>query len=184
MVTYFIQLLSLGTIFINIATIVIIFALLFYVIKKGHISGLPKTILKFSNRLAIPISFLIALTSMSMSLFFSEIARFQPCLLCWYQRIAMYPLVFLFGVSLLKKESKHILYYAMPLVLIGGVIAGIHTFEQLSANPILPCSSIGLSESCTRFFFRTYGYITIPTMSFSAFLFIASLLLVKIKTKV
>lgn len=184
MVNQIIQILSLGTILINIATVIIIFSLLIYFIKKGKISGLPKTILTLSRQWAIPIGFLIALLSMSMSLFFSEIAGFSPCLLCWYQRIAMYPLVFLFGISLLRKESKHIVYYAMPLIVIGGIIAGIHTFEQLSANPILPCSSIGLSESCTRFFFRTFNYITIPTMSFSAFLFLASLLLVKIKTKV
>lgn len=173
------QFLSILTVFANISTLLLLFTLLFFFLKKKKVTGLPKKILDISAKWAIPASFIVALVSMTGSLFFSEIAGYEPCVLCWYQRIAMYPLAFLFAVSLIKKESKYIIGYVMPLVLIGLAIAGLHSFEQIMKDPLLPCSAIGYAVSCTKFFFRTFGYITIPMMSLSAFAFILSLLLVK-----
>ncbi|OGK15425.1 hypothetical protein A2690_05075 [Candidatus Roizmanbacteria bacterium RIFCSPHIGHO2_01_FULL_39_12b] len=142
-------------------------------------SGLPKKILDLASKWAIPASFLIALVATSGSLYFSEVAKFEPCVLCWYQRIFMYPLVLLFCVSLLRKEYKQIIYYALPLVVVGMAISGFHYAQQLSPDSFLPCKSIGYSVSCTKYFFKTFGYVTIPTMSLSAFSLIFSFLLAK-----
>lgn len=173
------QFLSILTVLANISTGILLFTLFFYFLKKKKVSGLPKKILDMGNKWAIPVSCLVALVSMTGSLFFSEVAGYEPCVLCWYQRIAMYPLTALFVVALIKKESKYIFYYVMPLVIIGLAIAGIHTAEQNTPDPFLPCSAIGYAVSCTKFFFRTFGYITIPVMSLSAFSFIFTLLLAK-----
>ncbi|WP_082321816.1 disulfide bond formation protein B [Variovorax paradoxus] len=37
-------------------------------------------------------AFLVAFASTLGSLFFSEVMKLEPCVLCWYQRIAMFPL--------------------------------------------------------------------------------------------
>ena len=171
--------LSILTVFANVSTLVLLFTLLFAKLRGNKISGLPNKILNLASNWAIPVSFIIALVSTLGSLFFSEVAGYSPCVLCWYQRIFMYPLVLLFGVALLRKEKKYILDYAIPPVVLGVLLAGLHSLEQITVDPFLPCSTIGYAVSCTKFFFRTFGYITIPLMSLSAFAFILLLLLAK-----
>ncbi len=171
--------LSVLTVFANIATILLLFTLLFSRFRGKKLSGLPKKILDIASKWAIQVSLIISVVSTLGSLFFSEVAKYDPCVLCWYQRILMYPLVLLFGLSLLKKEVKHVLDYALAPVVIGVAIAGLHSLEQLTKDPFLPCSAIGYAVSCTKFFFRTFGYITIPMMSLSAFAFILVLLIAK-----
>ena len=65
---------------------------------------------------------LIALTATLGSLFFSEIMRFPPCVLCWYQRIAMYPLVLIFLVGAFQ-PAKATFTFAAPLSILGWVVA-------------------------------------------------------------
>lgn len=129
---------------------------------------------------AILFAFIVALIAMTGSLFFSDVAGYTPCTLCWYQRILMYPQVFLLGLALKRKESS-IIPYSVLLSAIGAVIAGYHYLLQLGVAPGLPCSAVGYSASCSQRFILTFGHITIPLMAFVAFALILSVFWAKKK---
>lgn len=134
-----------------------------------------KSLPNFLKRNFLLIAFIVALGAMAGSLTYSEIIGYEPCKLCWFQRIFMYPQVILLGVALFKKDYK-IISYSIALSIIGAIIAGYHYLLQLGVAPSLPCSAIGYSVSCSQRFVMQYGYITIPMMAFSAFILITLLL--------
>ena len=125
---------------------------------------------------ALLFSFIVALTATAGSLIFSEILKLEPCKLCWFQRIFMYPQVVLLGLALFKKD-KNIASYSIALSIIGAIIAVYHYFLQISVVSKSFCSAIGYSASCTDTFAPIFGYITIPMMSLTAFLMIISFLM-------
>jgi disulfide bond formation protein DsbB len=140
-------------------------------------------IIGFLGRRAILFSFFVALTATAGSLFYSEIAGFDPCKLCWFQRIFMYPQMILLGIALSKKNEAFAVLNGLTLSLIGALIAGYHYLLQIGFAPSLPCSAVGYSVSCAQRFVMTFGYITIPMMAFTAFLLIAVLMFLNKKSK-
>lgn len=120
-------------------------------------------------------AWLVALIAILGSLFFSEVMEFPPCALCWYQRIAMYPLVFLLGISSFRKEYKEIVPYALSLAITGWVIALYH---NLLHYEIVPETMASCREgvSCSTVYIEWMGFITIPILSFMAFTLIIGLL--------
>lgn len=119
-------------------------------------------------------AFLVALIATLGSLYLSEIARFVPCELCWFQRIAMYPLVVVLGVGLLRGEAG-VWRYALPLPVIGVVISVYHTVIQW--QPSLEVTECSTGVPCTGRYLQVFGFISIPTMAGAAFLLITALLL-------
>lgn len=119
-------------------------------------------------------SFLISLIATLGSLFFSEIMNFVPCSLCWYQRIFMYPLVFIFLINLLYPD-RSVFKYSFPLVIIGLIISIYHNLLILKIIPenLSPCVS---GVPCSVDYLNYFGFITIPLLSFMAFLIIFILL--------
>jgi len=105
------------------------------------------------------------------SLFLSEIMNFPPCKLCWYQRIAMYPLTILIAVGIIRKERK-LYWYVLPFSVIG---LGIAFYHNLLNYHLLPdsVSSCTAGVSCATDYFNLLGFITIPFLSFVAFLVIS-----------
>jgi disulfide bond formation protein DsbB len=101
------------------------------------------------------------------SLFFSEILKYPPCVLCWYQRIAIYPMVVLFAVAIHRK-SRDVFYYAMPLLIIGLLISIYHNLLYYGIIPdtLSPCS---LGVSCTTEFIEYFGFVTIPFLALCSF---------------
>lgn len=130
----------------------------------------------FSNN-AIAISFVVALVAMSGSLFYSEIAGYDPCKLCWFQRIFMYPQVFLLGLALWRREKEGIIDYSIMLSAIGALIAGYHYLLQINITSTAPCSVVGYSANCSQRFIMDFGYITIPMIALTAFLLILVLMI-------
>lgn len=129
---------------------------------------------RFFEERGLVLIFIISLAATLSSLFFSEIALFAPCKLCWFQRVFMYPLPILTGLALWRKD-KGIIPYVLPLSIIGGVFALYHYTEQVRAalrpvDPLSPCDLTGVSCAATPFFY--FGYITIPMMSLTAFILI------------
>jgi disulfide bond formation protein DsbB len=118
--------------------------------------------------------FVTSLLATLGSLFFSDIAGWNPCKDCWLQRIVMYPQVVLLLVALFRKD-KGIAPYILALSLIGLVLSGEHYYEQVQAalqppsDPLVPCDTTGVSCAATQIHF-TFGFITIPVMAFSVFL--------------
>ena|SRR5258708_1966806 len=125
------------------------------------------------------IAWIQSLVAMSGSLYFSEIRKFPPCVLCWYQRILMYPLTFIIAVGIIKKD-KDLPYYVLPLSLIGTVIAFYHNllYFHIISESLAPCVA---GVSCTTKFIALFGFVTIPFLSLCAFLVIDICMLLFLK---
>lgn len=117
-----------------------------------------------------------ALVATTGSLFLSEVMGYPPCVLCWYQRIAMYPLVIVLAVGILRRD-RLIHLVALPLSLIGLVIAIYHNLLYFGIIPEA-ASACRAGVSCTTRFFEWFGFITIPFLSLTAFTVITILMLV------
>lgn len=128
---------------------------------------------------ALTFAFIVASSATLGSLFLSEIAGFDPCKLCWYQRAFMYPLSVILLVSLVKND-KGVVKYVLPLSVIGGAIAVYHYVMQLFPT-VLSCSEE--VAKCSTIQFASFGYITIPLMSATAFALIILSSLIYIKKK-
>ena len=102
------------------------------------------------------------------SLFFSEVMDLPPCVLCWYQRIAMYPLVLILGVAIVRRDMA-VKIYSLPFALGGLALAAYHNLLYYGVIPesIVPCTS---GVSCTSRQLEWLGFVTIPLLSLVAFL--------------
>jgi disulfide bond formation protein DsbB len=140
--------------------------------------GRGKKIADFFGNNAVLLSFLVALASVLGSLFFSEIAQFQPCLLCWWQRIFLYPQAVILLVALIAKKDD-VRKYCLSLSVIGGLISVYHTYLQFGGTALGNCGINGIS--CEHVYFTEYGYVTIPTMALTAFALIIIFLCFKKK---
>lgn len=125
---------------------------------------------------AFPIAFGVATLATLGSLYYSEIAGYNPCKFCWFQRIFMYPQVLLLGIAWWRKDGWMSLY-SVVLSGIGALVAFYHYLLQLGVAPEVPCSAVGISEACSQQFVMELGYITIPLMSLTAFLVILGAML-------
>lgn len=124
------------------------------------------------GRDALRLAALVALIAMGGSLYFSEVRNFTPCVLCWYQRIAMYPLVAVLAVAALV-DDRRVGRYVLPLVGIGAAVSIYH--YQLERFPDQESISCSTEVPCTTIWFEQFGYITLPMLALSAFALIATL---------
>ena len=122
------------------------------------------------------LAWLVALGATLGSLYFSEVADFTPCRLCWFQRIAMYPLAVVLLVGAIRKDLN-VRWYAAPLAAIGVAISGWHSLiEWRPALDNGACEFQG--PSCTFIWFREFG-LSLANMALIGFLTILILLLVR-----
>lgn len=113
------------------------------------------------------IGLILATLATSGSLYLSNMLGWTPCHLCWFQRIFMYPLVILFGVSLFL-DRKDVADYVIPVAMTGGAISVYHYLIQFL--PKLQSASCSISEvSCQSTYTFYYWHITIPIMAAVAF---------------
>ncbi|MBE9536894.1 MAG: disulfide bond formation protein B [Proteobacteria bacterium] len=119
---------------------------------------------------------LIAVVAMLGSLFFSEVMGLKPCLLCWYQRIFMYPLVVLFLVGMFPLD-RSVVRYTLPIAVIGCGFAIYHYLLYSGYIPegLLPCSA---DLPCTEINLELMGFITIPMLSILSYTAIIILLFI------
>jgi len=131
---------------------------------------------KLIRKNIIYLAWVQALAATFGSLYYSEIRHFTPCVLCWYQRILMYPLVLIIAVGILRKD-KHLYQYVLPMSVLGLIIALYHTLLQRGILPenVAPC---GIGGSCITRFVGYFGFITIPVMSLTAFTVITVCMLI------
>lgn len=129
---------------------------------------------KINNTLPY-LAWMISLISMAGSLFFSEVMQLPPCVLCWYQRIAMYPLVIVIGIGIITRDSR-LKIYALPISLIGLMISIYHNLLYYGILPesIAPCTE---GISCTSRQIEWLGFITIPLMALAALILVSLCLL-------
>jgi disulfide bond formation protein DsbB len=130
-----------------------------------------EAIINLLKEYGIILAFIVSLIATGGSLYYSEIAHWIPCKLCWLQRICMYPQVLLLGIAWWKNDYN-IKKYSIPLAVIGFGFALYHSYLQQfpSANDAF-CSVNGLGGCSTRAIYE-FGYITMPLMSLTAFILI------------
>jgi disulfide bond formation protein DsbB len=110
---------------------------------------------------------LVSLVATMGSLFFSEVMLLPPCVLCWYQRICMYPLAVITTTGLVAGD-RQVTRYIWPLALMGLSVAVYHNllYYHVIPDSITPCST---GVSCTDRQIEWLGFITIPLLSLTAF---------------
>ncbi|MBC7899120.1 MAG: disulfide bond formation protein B [Saprospiraceae bacterium] len=120
-------------------------------------------------------AWVIALIATGGSLFFSEVMDLPPCVLCWYQRIAMYPLVVIIGIGIATRDTRW-KAYALPIALIGLAVSVYHNllYYGLISESLSPCTQ---GISCTSRQIEWLGFITIPLMALTAFVTLTVLLI-------
>ena len=160
-----------GTIALQVFSVFAIL-LLFFRPKEGR-----NFYLDFINKHFLILSFLISLFSSVFPLVYSEIIGFLPCVLCWWQRVFMFPTFLMFGVALWDKDKK-VIRYALPLLCVGFLISLYQNFfYYFGENSNLPCDASGVS--CYQQLVSEFGgYVSIPMMALTAFFALLTLLAV------
>ena len=113
------------------------------------------------------------------SLYFSEVANYLPCTLCWYQRIAMYPLVVILGIAAVRRDIG-IRIYAIPVAAIGAAIAAYHYL--LEWFPEIDTGACSAVIPCTQVWFREFGFVSMPLLALVAFGLIITFLLIPLRS--
>lgn len=143
----------------------------------AHTPARDRQLLAAGDTAWLPLLFvwIVSLVATLGSLFFSEVMRLPPCVLCWYQRICMYPLVVISTIGLLRRDTGSP-GYAWPLAGAGLAIATYHNLLYYGVIPdaITPCAQ---GVSCTSRQIEWLGFITIPLLSLTAFAMIVVSLL-------
>ena len=129
------------------------------------------------NWLLLFLCWLLVSVSATISIFFSSVLEYQPCVLCWYQRIFLFPLILIFAAGLFPAFDKSVIKYALPLTIAGGLTALYHSLLYAGIIPenIQPCSQ---GVSCTEKYFELFGFVSIPMLSFFAFSTLVALLII------
>ena len=123
---------------------------------------------------AVPLAGAVALTCTLGSLYLSEVAKFPPCILCWYQRIAMYPLVVILAVATLRRDRK-VAWYVVPQAVIGLGIAVYHYLvERFPDTVSFSCST---DVPCSTVWVWKFHFLSIPAMAGLGFALIITLVL-------
>ena len=120
-------------------------------------------------------AWLVATVAALGALFMSEVMGLAPCVLCWWQRIFMFPLVLILALGLFPFDPK-VTRYALPLAVVGLLFAGFHVLLTAGIIPeaLAPCRQ---GIPCKTIQIEWFGFVTIPLLSLFAFLIINGLLL-------
>lgn len=118
---------------------------------------------------------LVATISTLGAIFLGEVMGLAPCILCWYQRICMFPLVLILAAGLFPLDVR-VVRYAFPLALVGLGIAVFHLLvsEGIVSEAITPCTQ---GVPCSQQLIEWFGFLTIPMLSVAAFTVINAMLI-------
>jgi len=157
-----------------LAFLVVVAALSVVSVVRGGLPAWAVPLREGIGEVALPLAFAVALTSMLGSLYMSEVAKFPPCVLCWYQRICMYPNVVLLAVAWWRRDAK-VKFYVLPLVLIGVAISTYHyLIERFPDSVSFSCSA---DVPCSTVWIWKFHFLSIPGMAWIGFLCIGTLVL-------
>ena len=112
-------------------------------------------------------AWLVATTATAGSVFFSSVMGFAPCVLCWYQRIFLFPLVVILAIGLFPLD-RGVVRYALPLASLGWLVAAYHNLVYAGVVPesLQPCTR---GVSCTEEYLELFGFLSIPMLSLLGF---------------
>ncbi len=120
-------------------------------------------------------AWMVALLATAGSLFFSYVMEFAPCVLCWYQRIFLFPLVVVLARGLFPFDRGAV-RYGLPLAILGWLVAAYHNLVYAGVVPesLQPCAK---GVSCTEEYINLFGLLSIPALSLIAFTTLAGILI-------
>lgn len=139
-------------------------------------AAVPRAVADEVHRLGLWLAWSIAAVATAGSLYFSEVADYVPCRLCWFQRICMYPLAGILLVAAVRND-RSARWYALPLLLAGIGISAYHYLIEW--RPAWGEGACGIGPSCTDVWFRRLGFMTLAGMALSGFLAMLALLFVR-----
>jgi disulfide bond formation protein DsbB len=114
------------------------------------------------------LAFLVAAGATTGSLYFSEVANYVPCRLCWFQRTAMYPLAVVLLVAAIRRD-RGAKFYVVPIAAAGALVSSYHYL--LEWKPSLEggaCAAVG--PACADIWFREFGFVTLAFMALAGFI--------------
>lgn len=121
-------------------------------------------------------AFFVTLGVAGMTLYYESLG-FEPCPLCWWQRVFLYPQVILLGAALWREKYRAAaIDFSIVFSVIGGAIALYHHALQMAPMGTLPCPATG--PSCAQRIFFEFDYITFPLMALSVFVFLIVVLII------
>jgi disulfide bond formation protein DsbB len=126
---------------------------------------------KFLNPYTYYLVFFLSFIASIASLFLSEVAHFPPCILCWYQRILMYPQPILYYLAIVRRE--HLLKpYGITLSVLGMIVSlyhySLHVLPK-TTTILLPCAKSYAGVPCDKGYNFFFGFMTFPLMAFVVF---------------
>ena len=157
-------LLACGTVAMQLVTAAVLAA---YIFPKTLPSA--ETITTLVGRWGMMCAFILSLASAIMTLIYSDILGFEPCPLCWWQRIFLYPQVVILGMALWKPFQYKVaaLDFSIVLSVCGAGFALYHHLLQVMPSGSLPCPATG--PSCAQLTIFEFGYVTFPMMALALF---------------
>lgn len=178
-----------GILFTKILTISTVLGnILFVLLLIAHLSAKStfKKVMEWCAEHVLLLGFLISGAATIGSLVYSQVMGYPACILCWAQRIFMYPMMFLFALAWWRKE-RSIIPYALMLTLLGGAIALYQWIKDMLAlyggGTTLGCPDVPGLPSCDRMYVLEFGYVTIPMIALNAFILIAVVLYASIRIR-
>lgn len=160
----FTQLLALATLAGNLLA----FGLaLFFIIRRSIFDRM----MEWLGAHAIGIGLFLSAASTVGSLIYSEVVGYPACVLCWIQRIFMYPQMFIFGFAWARRD-RSIIPYMLLCSLLGGAVAFYQWVKDMLltySHVSVPCPAVTGLPSCDKIYVLEFGYITIPMIALNAF---------------
>lgn len=145
------------------------------------IRDLREAVIRFFVPNARILAFVTALASMAGSLFYSEIAKYAPCVLCWWQRIFAYPQVLLIAMGIMK-DDKHLADYSMAMSVAGFAVSAYQWYIQVGGRQLFQCDA-NSGVSCVTRFPLEFGFVRLSFMGMTAFAALFILMLISKRAK-
>jgi len=125
----------------------------------------------FAGRYGLLLAFCAAFAGALGSFVYSEIVGYVPCVLCWWQRVFLFPQFIILGTALFGRiRNADVFLYTLVLSVVGSIIALYHVLLQAGGGLPAPCSFEG--TSCSQRLVFVFDYVTIPMMALSIFAFL------------
>ncbi len=165
------RLLAISTLGLQVVVVIILLSLIF--MRSRH-----NAILIFFNRYGFYFGFIVAVSSMALSLFYTEVVGFAAGELCIIQRWFIYPQILIFGLIIWWKEKKQLINLSGLVAFLGMFVSAYHIYIENGGASNLACSTyVEGSVTCAARYVFEFGYITVPVMALTAQVFILILIL-------
>lgn len=163
------SLVGIGTLLLEIATVAL---LILYFVRKRY--PILSALSDFLSRRGLSIALIFSALGAAITLYYSEALGIEPCSLCWWQRIFLYPQIVLFALALWMKDMR-VAVYSMALSVIGAGFGLYQHVLQMMGEGSLPCPAS--TVSCAQRFLYEFNHITFPFAAFVLFAFLIVLML-------